>query len=193
MPQHDHLDNLAAINGERPRDHDMLDSAAAYVALGANLGDRLANLREAVRRLRELGHVEAVSSVYETDPVGYDDQPSFLNAVARLRTNLEPRALLAGLLAIEADLGRIRTFPNAPRTLDLDLLLYDDLILDAPDLTLPHPRLHERAFVLVPLVEVAPDLVHPSSGRTAADMLNNLRRPVGVRPFAPTLFPQAGP
>lgn len=136
----------------------------AYVALGSNLGDRLAILREALRRLRQLGRIEAVSSVYETDPVGYDDQPPFLNAVALLRTDLDPNTLLARLLAIEADLGRVRTFPNAPRTLDLDLLFYDDLILNAPDLTLPHPRLHERAFVLVPLAEIAPELIHPILG-----------------------------
>ena len=142
--------------------------AVAYVALGANLGDRLATLRAAVERLREAGTVEAVSPVYETDPVGYADQPPFLNAVARLRTEAEPAALLARLLSIEADLGRVRSFPNAPRTLDLDLLMHGAARIEDERLILPHPRLHERAFVLAPLAELAPTLEIPGHGTVAA-------------------------
>ena len=157
--------------------------AVAYVALGANLEDRLTTLRQAVDRLGDLGTVEAVSPVYETDAVGYLDQPAYLNAVARLRTELGPIPLLERLLAIETDLGRVRSFPNAPRTLDLDLLLYDCIVLDTPDLILPHPRMHERPFVLVPLADLAPNLVHPSLSRPIAGLLAALNPASGVRPF----------
>ena len=159
----------------------------ACVALGANLGDRLATFQGAVARLGELGTVAAVSPLYETDPVGFADQPPFLNAVARLETSLAAPLLMRALLAIEADFGRERTFRNSPRTLDLDLLLYDDLVLDSAGLTLPHPRLHERAFVLVPLNDLAPDLVHPRLGQRVGDLLAALGQTRGVRRFPSSL------
>ena len=159
--------------------------ATAYVGLGANLGDREATIRRALERLGEFGAVEAVSPLYETDPVGDPNQPAFLNAVARLRTGVPPDELLAGLHRIEAAAGRVRTVRNAPRTLDLDLLFYDDAIRDDPALVLPHPRLHERAFVLVPLHDLAPDLVHPRLRRTVAELLAALADRGGVRPFRP--------
>jgi 2-amino-4-hydroxy-6-hydroxymethyldihydropteridine diphosphokinase len=146
----------------------------AYIGLGANLGDRLATLREAVRSLGKLGRITAVSSLYETEPVGYLEQPPFLNAVVALETALAPTELMQALLAIERDMGRTREFKNAPRTLDLDLLLLDDLVLDIPGLTLPHPRMHERAFVLVPLAEIAPNLWHPALGRLILVILDSL-------------------
>jgi 2-amino-4-hydroxy-6-hydroxymethyldihydropteridine diphosphokinase len=108
------------------------------------------------------------SSVYETDPVGYLDQPAFLNMVVAVETSLSPRELLARLLKIERELGRVRTFRNAPRIIDLDILLVGSMILDEPDLQVPHPRMLERRFVMEPLSEIAPDLVHPITGRTIA-------------------------
>jgi 2-amino-4-hydroxy-6-hydroxymethyldihydropteridine diphosphokinase len=154
--------------------------ATAYIGLGANLGDRMTTLQTAIQRLQTLGSIERVSSLYETEPVGYLEQPPFLNAVVALDTALAPAELVGALLSIERDLGRMRSFPNAPRTLDLDLLMVDNMILDTPELTLPHPRLHERAFVLVPLVEIAPELVHPGSGKTIPELLHTLPDQGGV-------------
>jgi 2-amino-4-hydroxy-6-hydroxymethyldihydropteridine diphosphokinase len=157
----------------------------AYIGLGSNLGNRMATLRTAVQRIRTLGRVSGVSRLYETEPVGYLEQPRFLNAVLALETVLTPANLLHALLEIEHDLGRTRSFPNAPRTLDLDLLLVDDVMLDTPELTLPHPRLHERAFVLVPLAEIAPEIVHPGFGQTARELLQALPDQEGVGVYAP--------
>jgi 2-amino-4-hydroxy-6-hydroxymethyldihydropteridine diphosphokinase len=142
--------------------------ALAYVALGSNLGDRAETIRAALAALDEQPgvRVAAVSSLIETDPVGYVDQPRFLNGAAALETTLEPRALLELLLAVERRFGRERAGVPAqgPRTLDLDLLLYGDTVLDEPGLRIPHPRLHERAFVLAPLAELDPSLEVPGIG-----------------------------
>lgn len=142
----------------------------AYVALGANLGDPKATVLAAFAALANLpeSRVARCSSLYRTAPVGILSQPDFVNAVAVLETTLAPEALLDALLDIEARFGRVRRERNGPRTLDLDLLLYDDIELDLPRLTLPHPRLHLRAFVLLPLAEVAPDLAIPRRGSLAA-------------------------
>ena len=138
----------------------------AYIGLGSNLGDREATLRRALELLS--GEIVAVSSFRETDPVGYLDQPRFLNAAAALDTELEPRALLDRLLEVERELGRTREGPRfGPRTIDLDLLLYGVRAIDEPGLTVPHPRLAERLFVLEPLAELDPDLVVPGHGRVA--------------------------
>ena len=139
-----------------------------YVGLGANLGDREGTIRTALARLgeHEAIDVQRVSRLRETDPVGYEDQPRFLNGVARLQTSLEPRELLTVLLDLERDLGRTRHGPRfGPRTIDLDILLYDDRIIDEPGLRVPHPRLAERLFVLQPLAELDPGLEVPGRGR----------------------------
>jgi 2-amino-4-hydroxy-6-hydroxymethyldihydropteridine diphosphokinase len=139
----------------------------AFVGIGANLGDRERTLRLALRLLgdRDGVTVAAVSSLRETAPVGYRDQPFFLNGAARLETELSPRELLRALLDVERELGRDRSGPRfGPRTVDLDLLLYDGVELDEPGLVVPHPRLHERRFVLEPLAELAPGLVVPGRG-----------------------------
>jgi 2-amino-4-hydroxy-6-hydroxymethyldihydropteridine diphosphokinase len=144
----------------------------AYVGLGANLGDRAATIAEAVGRLGRLPatSVVAVSSLRETDPVGVVDQPRFLNGAAVLETELTPRELLDGLLEVERRLGRVRTAERfGPRTIDLDLLLYGSRIVDEPGLSVPHPRLHERAFALEPLRELDPQLVVP--GRATVSQL----------------------
>jgi 2-amino-4-hydroxy-6-hydroxymethyldihydropteridine diphosphokinase len=153
--------------------------ARAYVGLGANLGDRAATLARAIELLGAWPGIEvvAVSSFRETAPVGYLDQPRFLNAAVAIDTSLEPEAVLEALLAIERELGRVREGPRfGPRTVDLDLLLVESVTLDRPGLTLPHPRLHERAFALEPLAELDPALVVPGHG-TVADILRTLESP----------------
>jgi len=154
----------------------------AYIGFGANLGDRLATCRKALAALAALPgcRVVKVSSLYETEPVGLTDQPPFVNGVALLATEGDARWLLAQLLAIEADFGRVRGARWGPRTIDLDLLLFDEETIASVELTVPHPRLHERRFVLRPLHEIAPELRHPVLGKTIEELLQALGEEAGV-------------
>ena len=143
----------------------------AYLSLGSNLGDRVAHLRDAIARLQAAGSVARVSSFYETEPVELKEQPWFVNCAVELHTTLTPVMLLRKLLEVERSMGRERTQPKGPRNIDIDLLLYDDETVNTTELTLPHPALHERRFVLAPLAEIAPDAMHPQLRKTAKQLL----------------------
>ncbi|MGI4789191.1 MAG: 2-amino-4-hydroxy-6-hydroxymethyldihydropteridine diphosphokinase [Janthinobacterium lividum] len=146
--------------------------ATAYIGLGSNLGDRETHLETALSELRSLPtmKVTQVSSVYETAPVGLTDQPDFLNMVAEIQTSLSPLALLSALLHIENKIGRVRTIRWGPRVIDLDLLLFGHQEIALPELTVPHPRLRERAFAMIPLSEIAPELMLPGDEKTASEI-----------------------
>ena len=145
-----------------------------FIALGTNLGERLANLRDAIDALAPDVRILRESTIYETPPWGYTDQPSFLNMVVQAETSLSARALLDYLKKREDELGRVKNFRYGPRHIDLDILFYDALVLDEDRLQIPHPRLHERAFVLVPLAELAPDLIHPVLEKDVKSLLSAL-------------------
>ena len=142
-----------------------------YLALGSNLGNRLANIKNAISNFTPQLDVKKKSPVYETPPWGYADQPAFLNQVVMAETYLEPDDLLDHLKRLEVVLGREPTFQNGPRLIDIDILFYDDVVIDSPPLQIPHPRLHQRGFVLVPLHDIAPELVHPTLRKSVGEML----------------------
>lgn len=156
-----------------------------YLSLGSNLGNREQNLKEAVRRASTLGRVVAVSSFYETEPVEVTDQPWFLNCVLALETTAEPAQLMRELLRIEHEMGRQRLVKKGPRSIDIDILLFGDAVVNTPDLTIPHPEMTRRRFVLEPLAEIAPELLHPVSQKTVTRLLAELAPGQRVQKYEP--------
>ena len=147
-----------------------------YLGLGSNIGNRQDNLNKGLELLSQRSQVGQVSSVYDTEPVGNTEQPRFLNLVCQIYTRLAPMELLTIAKGIESKLGRTLSESNAPRPLDIDILFYGDQVIESPKLVIPHPRLVERAFVLVPLAEIAPELVHPVSGKTIKKLREGLKK-----------------
>ncbi|WP_126625296.1 2-amino-4-hydroxy-6-hydroxymethyldihydropteridine diphosphokinase [Dictyobacter alpinus] len=152
----------------------MVTQHTVYLALGSNLGDRQTLLRAAIQELQQIVDIQRISSIYETEPVGYLNQPRFFNLVCYGKTTCTPQELLKRAKAIEQQLGRQPSVRNGPRPVDIDILLYDTRILTDNTLIIPHPRMHERAFVLVPLTEIAPDVVDPRSSSTAQELLQSV-------------------
>ncbi len=157
-----------------------VEKVTAYLGLGSNMGNRQDNLERALDFLSQRLRIEKVSSIYDTEPVGDVNQPRFLNLVCQVYTSLTPMALLTLGKGIESKLGRVSGKSNAPRPIDIDVLFYDEQIIETPELVIPHPRLTERAFVLIPLAQIAPDLVHPVSGKTVRELLEGLTEVQGV-------------
>ncbi len=157
----------------------------AYLGLGSNLGDRRFNILSALEHLSRVCTVANTSTIYETDPQGFAAQPPFLNAVCRVWTRLDPFQLMAQVEEVEAVGGPHRPFINAPRYRDIDILTHGRTVLEAPHITIPHPRMAERAFVLVPLAEIAPEFVHPATKESVRSLIQRLPTPLGVRPWTP--------
>ena len=156
------------------------EMVAVYLSLGSNLGERQENLDKAIQLLSHRLRVGLVSSIYETEPVGVPEQPRFLNMAVQVFTRLAAKDLLVLFKGFETMMGRARNTSNAPRPIDIDILFYGDQVIETEELTIPHPRLAERAFVLVPLAEIAPDLVHPVNGKTVKEMLESVAGKEGV-------------
>ncbi len=155
------------------------EAITVYLGLGSNMGDRQENVDKALDFLAQRLRMGKISSVYDTEPVGNVEQPRFLNLVCQACTRLSPMALLALAKGIESKLGRTGK-SNAPRPIDIDILLYGEQVIETPELVIPHPRMMERAFILIPLAEIAPDLVHPVSGKSIKELSEGLKEKQGV-------------
>ena len=145
-----------------------------FISIGSNLGNKIDNCRQAIKEIAEFTKIVRASSLYETEPVGKEDQPNFINAAVEIETDLSPHELLTQLHVIENNLGRVREEKWGPRTIDLDIIFYDNLIIKDNDLIIPHPRAHERRFVLEPIKEIAPDFIDPDLKVSISDLLSNL-------------------
>jgi len=166
------------------RKHDTISRTMphlVYLSLGSNVGDREAHLRDALARLGAAGRVITVSSFYETEPVEFTHQPWFLNCAVAFETGQTPQQLMTALLAIEEEMGRRRVQKKGPRSIDIDILLFDDVVMDSKDLVIPHPAMHERRFVLEPLAEIAPDVIHPVLKKTIGELRDALEAGQAVR------------
>ena len=159
----------------------MSELPTVYLCLGSNLREREKNLAQALTLLSQKANLDKISSIYETEPVGYKEQPFFLNLVCRITTDLNAEEILHLAKDIENKMGRIPGFPNSPRPIDIDILFYENQIIKTQNLTIPHPRLTERAFVLIPLDEIAPELVHPEMGKSIAELAGSVKGYNGVR------------
>ncbi len=157
----------------------MTEAVTVYLGLGSNLGDRQANLDRALEFLSQRARMGEISSIYDTEPLGDSNQPRFLNLVCQAFTRLEPPALLALAKGIERKLGRVGKLGTS-RTIDIDILLYNDQVIETPELVIPHPKMTERAFVLIPLDEIAPDIIHPVAGKTVKELLKSVTEKQGV-------------
>lgn len=164
-----------------------------YLSLGSNIGDREAALRNAITRLQTNRRIVAVSSFYETQPVEFTEQAWFLNCAVALETTEAPEELMAAILTLEQKMGRARIQPKGPRIIDIDILLWNEAVADSPALTIPHPAMHNRRFVLAPLVEIAPDAVHPALNKTIQELLNTLPEGQMIRRFADQASEQRPP
>jgi len=163
-----------------------------YLSMGSNLGDRAVHVRSAIERLRAFGKVAAVSSFYETEPIEVVAQPWFLNCVVELDTEKTPEQLLAGILNLEREMGRERKQNKGPRLIDVDILLFGDSIIASPGLTVPHPAMHQRRFVLEPLAEIAPEVRHPVFQRTVRELRQQLPAGQAVRKWIESQHPSPG-
>jgi 2-amino-4-hydroxy-6-hydroxymethyldihydropteridine diphosphokinase len=147
----------------------------AFIGIGSNLGSRIENCNKALHEISNFARISAVSSIYETEPVGKEDQPDFINCVAKIETDLSPYRLLASLRSVENTLGRRRTEKWGPRIIDLDIIFYDGLLIESDELAIPHPRAHLRGFVLEPLCEIAPNFIHPVFKVSISTLLHELK------------------